>query len=199
MELNEGYLTVTNPLKDLASIKYDIRDVLDAEARTAEIAVMTPQKSAELMAVFSRACFTLVRTYSDLLFQHRLAERRFKERRAILVIDIIPGAIKDKGLTQNETTRQALMDLDPEYAHLEIIEAQLDAARTYIQGKLRAMEGNLNAVKKILGDTSAVYNRGNPYYNTGGLDSGDIVEQSPQDFRPQVTETSGIKIGKSRY
>ena len=187
--MNLDTLIVPNPAKELSPIRLDLTAIHAAEGRTMEIAVVTTGKAPELMAVFNQACFQLARYYSELRFLRTLAEQKLAQRRAVVIIDIVPEKIKEKGLSQNEATRNALVDLDPEYQQCETTVAQLEAAVIYVEGKLRAMENNLNAVKKILGETNNVYHRANPNLSTSGFDA-------PQ---PTIETQSGLKIGKGKY
>lgn len=190
--MSSNILSVPNPRKEVTPLLYDLTEVLVAEGRVHEISFVTPSKAPELMSVFTRACFTLARYASDLSLQRSLAERRIADRQAVMIIDVIPEKIKEKKLTSNDATRQAFLDLDPEYSEAVVAEAHVSAALMLVQGKLKAMESALNAVKKILGDTQSVYHRSNPNMSTGGFDK-------PATPDTTVNAPHGLLIGKPRY
>lgn len=181
-------LVVPNPLKDLAPLVYDLEVVSGAEERINEIAVVTPTKAPELLALFSQSCLQLARCLGDLYLQYSFAKRRVSERRAIMIIDVIPEKLKDKKLPQNEMNRQALLDLDEEYSRAILVENQLDAALELIKNRLRLMEGNISAVKKVIGDTSKTYIRYNPNLITGEIQDSEVPGHEESSF-----------FGKPRY
>jgi hypothetical protein len=190
------YLIIPNPKKELTPIRYDMRVINYAEGRVSEIAIVTATKAPELMATFSKACFELGRHFSDLHLQHRLAKKRLNDRKAVLILDSIPDKIQEKkaakkDVSNNEDTRQAIMDLDPEYSEAWVAEAQTEAALLLIERKVKDMEGALNAVKKILGETYGIFHRPNPNMNN-------VVEER-QSSPQETSEVRGVKFGKVNY
>jgi len=170
---------------------YDMELVNRAEQRAQEIAIVTPAKAPELMATFSRACFDLGRHLAMATLAYEKAKQATANRKAVMIIDIIPEKMSEKKLASNETTRQAFLDLDPEYRAAVEAEGVHKAILVYLKRKIEDMENALNAVKKVYGETDNVYRRANPALSTGSID--------PDHVREQNTATGQLKIGKPNY
>jgi len=204
--MNPNVLTVPTPFKEAgeAPLHYDLTEINAAKARVPEIAIVNAARAPELMSVFARACFALASHFSDLHLKHRQAEKWVSNRRAVLIIDVIPEKSKAKGVGSNEATRQAFLDLDDEYNQACNAEAHLEAALVLIREDLRAMEQCLSSVKRILTETSGLQYRPNPHLSTGGMDSDDRLplEFQTDDDRVPFSNTSpgpGFRVGKPRY
>jgi len=167
---------------------YDMTLPNQAEARVQEIAYVTRPKAPELISVFARACFVLSRHLTSIYLGHQMAIKAAANRRAVLLIDVIPGILAEKKLTSNDANRNSLITLDPEYDRLSTAEVEFEAALLYVKRKIEDMESALNATKKVVGETDAVYNR--PNYNWA--ETGDLQPKPTQ-------EVGGLKFGKPNY
>lgn len=200
MNLTEEILEISNPRATLKLLSYDMREIHKAESRVHEIALVSASKAPELMSIFSAACFKLGRHMADLNLQHRLAKKRVGDRRAILIIDVIPEKLKEKNLAANEATRQAFLDRDPEYSDAAVGEAETESALIYIERKLRDMEGALNAVKRAA-DIN-IHFRPNPNLSTGGFEDEEFasqLEETRKQMHAVSIATNGVKIGSVKY
>jgi hypothetical protein len=181
--------------------------VYAAESRMDEIATVTPQRGPELLSVFNQALRVLGEHLADLSYQESLAKRKVRERRAVVVLEVIPTKLAEKKLSNNDTNREAVIDLDPEYAVLSDVQNQIEAAFVLIREKLKSTESAINSTKKSLDMTS---NLSNYMPNTQLV----TPLQQPQDsFKIQIpdinpTQTplgttgstgTGLVIGKARY
>lgn len=178
--------------------RHDLAYVHQAEARTHEIAIVTPAKAPELMSTFSRACFKLGRMLRELYRGVEKAKKDLANRKAVMIIDVIPEKMKARPeLNDNADTRKAFMDLDADYNSLSEKVIEWEASLVYVQRKLKDMEGALNAVKSAMRDTESVWKR--PNYNTlgggapGREEVNELVDPSP------TQTTGGLKIGRPRY
>ena len=198
--------------------QYDMTVPNEAEQRVHEIAFVTRPKAPELMATFSKACFALGRHLPDVLLGHLLAGQAVARRKAVLTIDVVPAKLAEKKLASNAETRQALLDIDPEYNAAVETELRFEAALMYFKLKIKDMDAALNAIKKAVSDTDQIYNR--PNYNSMNTNmDGDASQAAPKPW-PQdewdlnedrvsappspptnvtTTTQSGFKIGKARY
>lgn len=173
--------------------RYDLTYVHQAESRTHEIAIVTPTKAPELLSVFNRACFVLGRYLRELYKGVEKAKKAREDRKAVLIIDVIPAKLKARDdLADNADTRKAFYSLDPEYSALSDQLIEWEATLLYVQRKLKDMESNGNAVKKVLHDTGDMYKR--PNYNVLDNDS-----TPPPATSPTTTTPGGLKLGKPRY
>ena len=167
---------------------YDMSQPNQAESRVQEIAYVTRQKAPELISVFARACFVLSRHLTAIHLAHQMAVKAAANRRAVLLIDVIPSILAEKKLASNESNRESLITLDPEYDKLSTVEIEFEAALLYMKRKIEDMESALNATKKVVGETDSVYNR--PNYNWA--ETGDLQPKPTQDI-------GGLKFGKPNY
>jgi hypothetical protein len=193
-------LQIPNPLKDLSPVNYDLKKIAEAESRVHEISFMSPTKAAELISVFAVACFDLAEVFSDLYLRHRYAKKRVSDRKAVVVLDIMPQRLSDKKAANNAETRQAVIDLDEEYSKAIYVEIEIEAALKLIQGKLFAMEGALSAVKQVSYEVRNTYNRQNPNLMVPEYSmSSEVKEESPAPQDNTQTSPTGVKYGKPRY
>lgn len=158
--------------------------ILTSEARQEEIASVTPLKAPELLRAFNVAWRDLHDIIVKLESEHLAAERVLAKRKAVLILDVVPGILKEKTLTSNEANRDAVITLDPEFQVLQDTVDQIDTVVQYLKGKLKAFEMAFTSVKKIMGeDTYNMSNRPNPHLS-GGADS---KPAGPSFIRPVPT------------
>lgn len=141
---------------------YDMKMIYEAEARISEISLINTIKAPELVQTFSKACFTLGEYLAKCQLALALCERKLNKRKAVLVLDVVPHTIKSKGLSQNETTRSAIIDLDEQYNDILEKKETLEAAYVLLKEKLRAFEGAMSSIRRLLDDSSGVKRRANP-------------------------------------
>lgn len=83
-------------------------------------------------------------------------------------------------------------------------EAEYEAILLYLRRKIDDMEGALNAVKKVVGETEGVFRRPNYNMSAGGPEtfeeSGQIRPDPATNPEPlPVTTHGGLKVGRPRY
>jgi hypothetical protein len=199
---------------------YDLTVPNTAEGRVHEIAFVTRPKAPELLACFSKACFVLGRHLPEVYLGHLLAGQETARRKAVVIIDVIPGILAEKKLASNAETRAALLDADPEYNAAVEKELRFEAAVMYFRLKIKDMDAALNALKKVVSETDGMYNRPNYNAQNTNMDTDlevaltkktpeawpagewDLNEPSPvaPNAAPQpTTTTAGFKFGKPRY
>lgn len=182
--IKENKLSIPNPKIDgNLRLSYDLTNVLAAESRIHEIAIVTPSKGPELLTLFSIALRDLSSMVSDVQYQAAVASKKKRERRAVVVVDIIPSKLAEKKLSNNDTNREAVVELDPEFSVLSDVEAEIEAAYTYIKEKARNMESHMNAVKRSL-DVSADFFKFNANNNL---------------IRNPAESDSDLLVGKAKY
>ncbi len=146
-------LSIPRGLPNSEPLVFDMKAIRFAENRTEEIASITPGKAPELMAVFNQAYAELVSMVSAVEYEYETACRKSREIKAVIVLDKVPSILKERGLQTNETTRQAIIDLDPDYQSAQETETILHSFKTLLEGKKKSIEMSYTAVKKILGDS----------------------------------------------
>lgn len=125
----------------------------NAESRAQEIASITPGKAPELMYLFNQAFSEIVEMLSKVEYEYEIACRHSREVQAVIVIDKMPEKIKAKNLSNNAETRQAIIDLDPDFQQAKEQEIMLHSIKTLLEGKRRSLENCYTAAKKVLGDS----------------------------------------------
>ncbi len=163
-------------------INLNLHDIFIAENRAQEVATVNQHKAPELLALFNRAYLDLSNMLSQLRFQQTRAEDCVAKRKAVLLVDIIPGQLKEKGLASSADVRQALIDLDEEYQRakerLDFIEATIE----YIKGKIKFMENAYTSVKKIMGENA---------YNMGRADLDGLIDEGKTAGHTQMRSIFG--------
>lgn len=151
MNLTRENLTIPNPdPKGEMYIKYDMRRVFEAEARIEEISFVSSTKAPELLTKFSLAMKDLGEHLADLGYRESVAKRKMRERRAVVVMEVIPSKLAEKKLSNNDTNREAVIELDPEYSAATDVLNQIEASFVLVREKLRGIESAINSTKKVL-------------------------------------------------
>lgn len=152
MNLTRETLTIPNPdpRGDSIVIKYDMRRVFEAEARIEEISFISNSKAPELLTKFSLAMKDLGEHLADLGYRESVAKRKMRERRAVVVMEVIPGKLAEKKLSNNDTNREAVIELDPEFSATTDVLNQIEASFILVREKLRGIESAINSTKKVL-------------------------------------------------
>ncbi len=145
-----------------------LESILRAEQRQGEVAFVTPMKAPELLREFNIAWRDLHKITVQLAAEQLRAERELEKRKAVLILEVVPGILKEKGLGSNEANRDAVITLDEKHQQLQEVVDEIDAIVRYLKGKLAAFENAFTSVKKIMGED--VYNmqgRQNPNLKGG--------------------------------
>lgn len=152
MNLTRENLTIPNPdpRGDSIYIKYDMKRVFEAENRIEEISFISNSKAPELLTKFSLAMKDLGEHLADLGYRESVAKRKMRERRAVVVMEVIPAKLAEKKLSNNDTNREAVIELDPEYSAATDVLNQIEASFVLIREKLRGIESAINSTKKVL-------------------------------------------------
>ncbi len=184
-----------------------LESILRAEQRQVEVAFVTPMKAPELLREFNIAWRDLHKITVQLAAEQLRAERELEKRKAVLILEVVPGKLKELDLANNEGTRSAVITLDARYQQLQEVVDEIDAVVRYLKGKLTAFENAFTSVKKIMGED--VYNmqgRQNPNLK-GGADpiKPVYVSKAAEELRmpaPELPPTPSPRaggFGKAKY
>jgi hypothetical protein len=158
-------------------ITIDLAAILRSESRQDEVATVTPGKAPELLAEFNRSWLRIHDVYAKLEKEKNTAEKEADKRKGILLLEVIPKTLADKGIASAADTRKAVIDTDAEYEILTDRLDQLKAAVLYIKGKLKSFENAYNSVKKIMGeDKFQNYSQHNVSGDTHSRGAGSLVK-----------------------
>jgi hypothetical protein len=134
----------------LLSLTLDLTITKVAESRIEEIKAVTPQKAPELLATFNEAYLKLTEMIAILIYEESRAEKQVSLVRSRLLIDVIPGIVKEKGLPSSADIRNAIVEANEEYQTAQDKLDFIHACIEHLKGKLKAMEMAFSSVKKII-------------------------------------------------
>lgn len=138
------------PRGEQTALQINLQRVLEVEARGDEIAVVTPQRAPELLATFNRAYLDSTEAFSRLKLEQARADDAVNRIKAEILLDRIPGILKEKGIGSSADIRQAIIDADPDYQaakeRVDMIEAMIE----YVKGKTKYLENCYTSIKKIM-------------------------------------------------
>ena len=135
-------------------------DMQTAEARLFEVATVTPHKANELLALFNNAFLIAGKGLVQARYQHVKAEQAVSKRRAVIVTDILPTKLQEKGLATarsplgSEDIRAAFIEQDEDFIALTNRKDQIRAVVELLDLKKKAFENAYSSVKKILGENN---------------------------------------------
>lgn len=169
---SQNVLLCPRAQKGLAPIPIEIAEIRAIEDRVKEVAFVTPTKAPELLARFNEGYLFLHRQISVLEYEHVQAEREANKVRAVVLLDRVPGVLKEKGLTSSVDLRNAVLDQDEEYQDACDRANQIRCVVELLKGKMKGLEMAYSSVKKIMNDSA--FNMLNRPMSTGGVDAGEI-------------------------
>jgi len=182
-------VTVPGPKVGDRDIVLDLKDILVAESRQNEVAIVTLMKAPELLALFNEAWRNVDKYVKQLIAAQNTAEHQLDRRRAKLLLEIVEGVLKGAGLSSTKDTRDAVIALDDEYQVIQDRLDQITAAAEYLKGMLKSFENAFTSVKKIMGEDA--FNMANRIGNSN------LSHGKEPNNNPKPTTTTGY--GKSRY
>lgn len=178
-------------------IVIDLKAILKTQARIIEVQAVTPQKAPELLSAFNVTWRDLHQHITFLTKELNDAERSINRIRSTITLDEVPGILKERGLTNNEHHRNAVIELDPRYDEAVERRDQIAAVVEGLKGMLKATEMAYTSVKKLLGESAYNFlNRTDPHYGEEGKSGLAVGERSP-DERPAQGSRTGF--GSPRY
>ena len=186
MQLTRETLSIPNPDGNSLRINYRMDRIYDAETLYEMIARVSPVNAPQMLQSFTVALKDLGDHLGDLTWRESIAKRKVRERRAILLIEMVPVRLVEKKLSNNDSHREALVDSDPLYNELMSVQDEIEASFILVREKYRTCENAINNVKKLLDNLQ--YGQ-NPELVTHARMS-TIVEEVP------VSDGSTMKIGR---
>lgn len=173
MLLSDGTLRIPN--EDGTERSISIGDILNAEVRQTEVAIVTPHKAPELLMIFNEAWRNVHDLVTELTDEHNQAQKVADKRKAVILLEVVPKVLKEKELPTNADIRQAIINTDPAYEKASERADYIACVVEYLKGKLKSFENAYNSVKKIMSDDAFnMQSRPNPNLsgNSGNSPSG---------------------------
>jgi hypothetical protein len=135
--------------------KVDLGEVVSIEKRQKEVAYVNKETAPELMYIFNLGYASVFRMMTQVSFEYNQAVKHMKSRKSMIILDLAPQILKEKGLTDkkspsgNKDLREAILDQDEEYLKRMDKVLMLEAAHEFLKGKAKSFEMSYHAVKKI--------------------------------------------------
>lgn len=177
----------------------DLAIIHTAESRTEELAHASGNV-AELASCFDRAYDSACKLHAMTQYEAEMATIASRKRRAIILKDILPGRIKERGLSSArspvgaEDIRDTLYYEDDEFVRVEQYRAALDAIKELLFGKMMTM----NSARRR---AEAMLNRGTTKPGAGNDDPlGDRVERAYRETLEQaeVAKNANVTVAPRR-
>lgn len=182
----------------LGTIDIKMSVIYLAEQRSDEIAIVNQHRAPELIALFARAYSIATENISIISSEVTSAKNAANKRRAVVILDVVPGYLKDKGLSNarspggSEDQRNAVLELDEEYITLRDTMQQLEAYLELMKGKQKHLEYLYMAVRKIIGDSMTLRNNIGSNFPSPNP-KGDVIEyRSNEDVIIKTTNKENV-------
>jgi hypothetical protein len=134
------------------SIGLDIADIVKAESRLADVAIVNIQTAPDLLTTFNRNWLDLHRMVSLLGYEKNQAENLLKRTKAEALLGCNDAAIKAKGHSKaSADLRDAITELDSKVIEAKDRLDELNVLILYLKGKQDAFQKGYDSVKKLVG------------------------------------------------
>lgn len=157
MDILSAKTTITIPRGDpnKGSFDVDLSLLIDAEKRKKEVAYVNKETAPELMYSFNEAYCEVNKIIVQLGLEYNYAAEAVEERRAIVLLDIVPEELKKRNLVNprspsgSDDMRKAIISLDKELKALNERAETIKAFHQLLRIKSKGLEMAYQAVKKI--------------------------------------------------
>ncbi len=201
-------LSLPSATEDLPDQVLNLGQILTAEARQCEVAIVTPVKAPELLYTFNHAWLETDKITKKLAADVVTAKKHVEKRKATILLYEAEEFLKSRNVSSTKESREAVIVLDPKYQVLQDRVDQLFAAQEWLKGKMKSFENSYSSVKKIMGEDA--YDRSTRIGNTnsnlsGGGSQKPFSQPRPPQNNPELTTTPTTVnppktgYGKARY
>ncbi len=101
------------------------------------------------MSVFIEAYGSLHKLLTQIGYELDQAETYLRRREAIIVLEVAPDILKQKGLASTKDLRDAVVVQDKQFQDLYQVKSILEATYAYVRGRLKNFEMSYQSVKKV--------------------------------------------------
>lgn len=154
LTINQGALVCPRGVNH-EHITIPVAEILQAEAREREVAIVTKLKAPELLYTFNEAwrrCHDVVVLLTSTL---NAAKKAAKNRKGVVTLEVAPQVLEQKGIASTADSREAVLDTDPEYLRLLDEQQQIEAAIELFKGKMKGLENAFTSVKALVREDNA--------------------------------------------
>jgi len=147
-------------LPGLAPLELEMFEIIRAEQRIDEIAIVNAIRAPELLKTFNKAYLQLRQYISALEFEYETAVKYQGEVRATIILDDAPRVLRERNLVSEKNPsgsvdqREAVVALDERFKKISEVVNSLKCFISLLEGKKDAIEKAYTSVKRILPDNS---------------------------------------------
>lgn len=189
--------------KDLPALKLELGPIIAAEHRINDIGFASKDQAKGLYSTFMGAYIHASKLHAMVKLHVAKGAIESRKRRSIVLIDIIPGKAKEKGLgtarspTGAEDVREAFFYADEEFVSIENSRAHLEAAEQFMFGKMMAFRSAAEACCAMLSpDERPRFNNTEVVGGFHGVDpDGRMVEQGAAQHTPSTPIPPIVDVG----
>jgi hypothetical protein len=149
----------------VGTIRIDLGEIAQAEARLMEVATVNQTTAPELLATYNRVWLKLDRTVGNLTWQRDQATNKYKRARADAKLACTDDVLKAKGHSKaSADLREAIVETDETVIKTKECLDTIEVVLSVIKGKREAFLNAYNSVKKLTGGgtlPTASYGDGN--------------------------------------
>jgi hypothetical protein len=190
------------------TLEIDMSKLYELDARKVQIGAANPATAPELMRAMEEGFSLSGQLHAMVIAKITEAENAVLQRRAEVILDIVPEVLKAKGLASarspggSEDHREAVLSLDREYQARREIVAALESIKELLKIHMRGFEMAYGAVKRVVENPQAFL------FSSGGNDVQNVLKKPTQThqaptYSPSNTaapqEDFGFAIGTPKY
>jgi alanyl-tRNA synthetase len=175
----------------------NLAHIIKNEVRQDEVERANKVTGPELLATYNRSWRQLSEILASLTYELLVAKKNLNKRRSVLILETVPTVLKEKKLSNNDATREAIISLDDDYQKFEDVVDQIKAVIEYLDGKMKSFENAFTSVKKILGDNSPFHGMRNP--NLSQPMFPETQEAAKDPAHQQSTAAPRTGFGKAKF
>jgi hypothetical protein len=133
---------------DRPVITLDFSFIREGERRLIEARVVNPLTYSDLEHSFNEGYREAKKNISIIGYEIAQAERIYRRIRSELILDSYPEFLKDRGLKDNATYRDAFLETSKEYIDAQERIDMLKAMESLMDGKIRVFENVCRYMRK---------------------------------------------------
>jgi hypothetical protein len=122
--------------------------IKEGERRLVEAKIVNPATYSELEFVFGEGYREARKNVTVIGYEISKAEKALREAKSVAILDDYPEFLKEKGLKDNATVRDAFLEKRPEYVaaqdRIDMLKAMLDL----MEGKIKVFENVTRYMRK---------------------------------------------------
>lgn len=147
--LSEHHLIIPRGKAGMDSLKLDLKDIHDIEARIPEIQRSTPITLPDLVTQFVLGILKMSKILAMVDLELREAKRSLEHARAVALLERAESVLAARKVKSSTDTREAAINLDVDVGAAQNRVDALSAAYAFLSGKNSALEMAYHGAKKI--------------------------------------------------